>query len=237
MISARCTRHRPLWATISGWLVAPPRQRVGPLAGVAELVCVAAEGDRVAVDDAGDDRRQLPGSGDHQGLVDQPQSVLDSPLPEQRAALLVAGQPDQIRVAESLADRGRLGRGGVAGLPVAARHLLQPDGDQQPAPFDAVALVSRRAAAAHGRTNPAREPSRRGTACCGRSRTRIARRATSRRSPGAVDAPAPSRRHSRHRGRACMPTRANSSRSSAPSPAAFSAAESASYASSHACSA
>ena len=35
---------------------------------------------------------------------------VDPPLPEQGAALLVAGEPDQVRVAEPLADRGRLGR-------------------------------------------------------------------------------------------------------------------------------
>ena len=189
-----------------GLAVAPARQRVGPLASVADLVCVAAEGDRVAVHDAGDDRRQLARSRDHQRLVDQPQSVLDSSLPEQRTALLVAGQPDQVRVAEALADRGR----------IAPRWRSRPPSRRAPSARarrgPAASPVRRnrarlaRATVARGRTNLALEPSRRETACCGRPRTRIARPATSRRSPGAVDAPAPSRRHSRHRGRACMPS-------------------------------
>jgi hypothetical protein len=40
-----------------GLALAPPRKRLGPLPGSAELVGVATEGDRVAVDDPGDDRR------------------------------------------------------------------------------------------------------------------------------------------------------------------------------------
>lgn len=40
-----------------GLALAPPRQCLGPLPGIAELVGVATEGDRVAVDDPGDDRR------------------------------------------------------------------------------------------------------------------------------------------------------------------------------------
>ena len=75
-------------------------------------------------------------------LVDQPQPVLDTPLLDQRAALLVAGQPDEVGVTEALADRSGFGGGGVPRLPVAGAHLPQPDRDQQPAALDAVAPVA-----------------------------------------------------------------------------------------------
>jgi hypothetical protein len=71
-----------------GLLIAPPRQGGGPLAGAAQLVHVATERDRVAIDDAGDDRRQLPrGDGDH-GLVHQPQALLLPTLFDQGVSLL-----------------------------------------------------------------------------------------------------------------------------------------------------
>ena len=48
-----------------GLALTPPRQRLGPLPRMAELAGVKTEGDRVAVDDPGDDRRQLArGRGD-----------------------------------------------------------------------------------------------------------------------------------------------------------------------------
>ena len=121
-----------------GLAIAPPLQGLGPLPGMTQLVHALTERDRVAVDDAGHDRRQLTREGDHQDLVDHSQALPDSPLLDQGAALLVAGEPDQVRVAEALADLGGDGRGGIPGLPVTARHLLQPDRNQQIAAFDAV---------------------------------------------------------------------------------------------------
>jgi len=63
-----------------GLLLAPARQRRGPLAGAAQLVRVATERDRVAVDDAGNDRRQLPRGDGHHGFVDQAQAICRSSL-------------------------------------------------------------------------------------------------------------------------------------------------------------
>ena len=141
-----------------GLALAPPRQRLGPLPGVAELVGVATEGDRVAVDDPGDDRRQLARRGGDQDLVDQPQALGDPPVLDQRATLVVPREPQEVAIAEPLSDLGGLGRGGMGGLVVAASHLLQPDGDQQIAALDAVLLDS------FEQTPPAREPSTRSPA-------------------------------------------------------------------------
>ena len=125
-----------------GLAVAPPCQCVRPLAGVAQLECVATEGDRIAEDDAGDHRGELAIAHHHEGLVDQSQRNVGPCLPEQGPALLVAREPDQVGVPESLADFGCLDRGRVARLKVAARHLLEPERDQEPAALDAVAPVA-----------------------------------------------------------------------------------------------
>ena len=125
-----------------GLAVAPPRQRVRPLAGVAQLECVATEGDRVAEDDAGDHRGELAIARHHEGLVDQSQRRVGPCLPEQGPALLVVREPDQVGVPESLADLGGLDRGRVARLVVTTGHLLEPARDQEPAALDAVAPVA-----------------------------------------------------------------------------------------------
>jgi hypothetical protein len=76
-----------------GLALAPPRKRLGPLPGIAELVGVATESDRVAVDDPGDDRRELTGGGGDEDLVDQPQAVGDPSLLDERATLVIAREP------------------------------------------------------------------------------------------------------------------------------------------------
>jgi len=118
--------------------IAPDRECVRPLANVTELERVVAEVDRVAVDDPADHRRQGPGAHDDQNLVDQPEALVDPTELDQRAALLVAGEPGQVRVLEAFADRRGLDRRRMTGFPVVATHFRKPGRDQQVAALDAV---------------------------------------------------------------------------------------------------
>ena len=93
-----------------GLAVTPLGQRIGPLAGAAHVVRVLTERDRVAVDDAGDDRRQLARRDGHHGLVHQPEALLRPALPHQGVALPHPRDRDEVRIAVALADRGSLRR-------------------------------------------------------------------------------------------------------------------------------
>jgi hypothetical protein len=53
-------------------------------------------------------------------------------------ALLVHGERDEVRIAETLADLGSLGRGGGRGLVVTRGRLLHQGGEQQITLLDAV---------------------------------------------------------------------------------------------------
>ena len=141
-----------------GLALAPARQGLCPLPDVAQLVGVPTERDCVAVDDAGDDRRQLTRVGDHKRFVDKPQALLAPPLLEQGAALIVPSEPDQVQIAEAFADLGGLGRSRVPGLPVTPGHLLQPGRDQEITTLDAVLL--RLVQQALRASEPATRPSR-----------------------------------------------------------------------------
>ena len=60
--------------------LAPAAQRRGPLAHAVERIDAVAARDRAAVDDAGDDRRQLARGGGHHRLVQQGESALELTL-------------------------------------------------------------------------------------------------------------------------------------------------------------
>ena len=124
-----------------GLALAPARKGGGPLLRAADLIRVLAGEDHAAVDDAGDDRRELAGGDRHHRLVEQPQALLDAPAPDQDVALLVGGEREQVRVAEALADRRGLGGGRGGRLEVAARLLLEDDRQQQVAALDAVVVA------------------------------------------------------------------------------------------------
>ena len=176
MISARWTRHRPLWATISGWRSHHPRERVGPLARVAQLVRVPTERDRVAVDDPGDDRRQLAGGGRDEHLVDQPQALGDPSLLDQRAS---PGRPARARPGRDrrTARRSRRPRRQCRRRP---RSRRSPSARARPGSAGSRARRSPprrlRAGARRARTIRSLARARRGRAGCGRSRTRTGRR-------------------------------------------------------------
>ncbi len=120
-------------------LLAPAGQRVGPLARPAELVRALAERDRVAVDEAGDDRCEAVRRGEQHRLVEQTQPLLGSPEADERVGLVLGGEGDEVVVAEPLADPHRLGGTVVSCLVVAARSVREHPRNQQIAALDVVA--------------------------------------------------------------------------------------------------
>jgi hypothetical protein len=94
----------------------------------AELVLVAAERDRVAVDDPGDDRRQLTGRHRDHRLVDEAETGFDRSSTDERVALLHQCDRQEIRVPEALADLRDLGRHAERGVVVAREDVLEEVG-------------------------------------------------------------------------------------------------------------
>jgi hypothetical protein len=114
-----------------GLLLAPLGQCGRPLAGAAYLADVSAKRGRVAVDDAGDDGRELARrNGDH-GLVHQPQAAARPAESDERVALLHQADRDEIAIPEAFADLRRLGRRRARCLEVPARRLLEKYRDQE----------------------------------------------------------------------------------------------------------
>jgi hypothetical protein len=138
LISARWTRHRPLCAIISGWRSHHAVSADRPFAHVPELEGGCAERNRVAVNDAGHDRRQLIGVSHDQRFVDQPECIFSPAESQQRSRLLIACKPDQIGVAEPGANGLGLDGRPEALVEQPASHLFEPHGRQQIAPLETV---------------------------------------------------------------------------------------------------
>ena len=203
MISARCTRQRPVKATRSGWRCAPGREGGRPFSGAADLVGVLAGQDHAAVDDPGDDRRELArGHRDHR-LVEQAAGPRRDARPDQDVALLVGGEGEQVGVAEALSDRGGLARGGGRRLAVAAGLLLEYGRQQQVAALDAVALLALQQPP--GAPQPAARPADLPVAGEGDADPERAAQGgdLAARRPGGRDARARAGRGTRPRGRSC----------------------------------
>ena len=98
--------------------VTPPDQPEHPCPSMGDLEGVLAEHESVAIENAGDDRRQLLRRGRDDGLIDQAQPLLDAAHIEQRAGLVVTRQPRQVKIAEPLAHLLGSHRHGVATLEV-----------------------------------------------------------------------------------------------------------------------
>ena len=111
---------QPIVGDHFGLTLAPSGQRASPLPHVSHVVRGPAEGDGVAIDDAGHDRRQIVRRRSGQRFVHQPQAFLHPSESHQCACLIVPREPDQIRIPEPLADLGGPQRRGVAILKVAA---------------------------------------------------------------------------------------------------------------------
>ena len=123
-------------------LLAPARQRLRPLARAPKLVHVTAERDRVAVDDAGDNRRELTRRDGHHGLVHEPHAVLGPSLPDERVALLHQRERHEVLVAEPLADLRDLRGARVRRRRSRPGRVLEKRRDQEIAALDAVGILA-----------------------------------------------------------------------------------------------
>ena len=84
----------------------PVRERPRPLARAPHLVDLLAREDHAAVDDPGDDRRQLLGRDRDHRLVEEREAVAHLTVPDQHVTLAVDREREEIAIAEALADRG-----------------------------------------------------------------------------------------------------------------------------------
>ena len=76
--------------------LAPGGERCRPLARPVDRIDPLAAGDDGAIDDAGDHRRQLAGARRHHGLVEAGEAVGNLALADERPALKVSRQGDEI---------------------------------------------------------------------------------------------------------------------------------------------
>ena len=183
---------------------APCGQRSGPLSHVAHVVNGSTEGDGVAVDDARHDRRQFVSDRSYQCFVHQAETFLDTSEPQQCSCLVMPCQPHEIGISEALPDLIGLDRHGVAARKVTAAHMLQPNGNQQIAPLDAVAAIALKQPLRTG-NHPVprtRSPLNKNY---GRSRRRTAQRGARRLYSDTPGGPVPGWRRNRHLDQACTP--------------------------------
>jgi hypothetical protein len=119
--------------------LAPVREGRGPFLRPAQVEDLLARFDHGAVDDPGDDRRDLAGGdGDHH-LVQQCQRRGGLTRSDQRLAHAEPSERHQVRHVEAVTDRGGPGGGGPRGANVALLHVLQRDRHEQVALFHTVA--------------------------------------------------------------------------------------------------
>ena len=121
--------------------LAPPAESRGPLPGAADLVHLLAREDHAAVDETGDDRRELARRQRHHRLVEERQALGDPAARRQHLALCMSREGEEIRVAEAPSDRRGLARGRGRRLPVPRRGMPEHVRDQGIAALDAVPLV------------------------------------------------------------------------------------------------
>ena len=123
-------------------LLAPACQRLRPFARAPKLVRVAAERDRVAVDDSGHHGRQLTCGDRHHRLVHQPQALLGPPLTHQGVALLHDRERDEVRVAKPLCELRDLSGSRVDSGELAFPRVLEEARDQEIAVRDAFPTIA-----------------------------------------------------------------------------------------------
>ena len=108
-----------------GLTLAPEREGGGPLPGAAQLVHALTDRDRVAVEDAGHDRREPAARHRHHALVHEPQPLSGSSELEERVTQVHHADRDQVAIAEALADRDGLGCLRPCCFEVALREALE----------------------------------------------------------------------------------------------------------------
>lgn len=105
-------------------------QRRRPLLRAAKVEDLLARLDHAAVDRAGDHRRHLVRSHRDHRLVEHGHALDDPSLPDQGAALDVAGERYQVDLTEPLADLSGLAGARVSAGPVSLDRAQQRRGDQ-----------------------------------------------------------------------------------------------------------
>ena len=118
--------------------LAPSAERSRPFARAIERVALLAGRDDAAVDQPGDERRELAARRGHHRLVEERQAFREPTVPDQRASLEVPAERAQVAVAVAIADLGSLRGSRPSGRVIAggreAEHVRQP----QVAALDAV---------------------------------------------------------------------------------------------------
>ncbi len=137
-----------------GLLLAPPGQRGGPLAGTAQRVYLLAGLDHAAIDQTRHDGRQLSRDDRKHGLVEERESSLDLPLPNESPALQVTGAGDQVGISKAITNLGGAAAVGVRGVAIAFGEALLSDGQQQVAVLYAVAAFDAAGAPARATRSP-----------------------------------------------------------------------------------
>ena len=156
MISARCARQLSGEGHHVRLLLAPARQHRRPLAGATQGIDLVAAFDNAAVDEAGDDRRELTGArGDHR-LVEHAQALLDPAELRDRSPFDVQRDRGEVGVGEALRDLDRRAGRRARRLVVAGLLLVEHGRDEQ------IALLRARGAVRIDETLGATEPAHRG---------------------------------------------------------------------------
>ena len=115
----------------AGLAVAPGGQRLGPLAGPAQLRHLVADLDHPAVDGARDRGRELAGHGRHHGLVEHGQASGDLAPGHRGRPLEELAEGHQVGLAGLAPDPGRPGRRRLGGGVVPGPELLHGRREQQ----------------------------------------------------------------------------------------------------------
>ena len=122
-----------------GLLGAPAGQRRRPLARPAKLRGLLAPVDHAAVDDAGDDRRELAGGHGHHRLVQEPDPTVELSEPHEVVPLVDEGECQEVGIAVALGDGRRLARDVHGARPVAGLRPAERVGEREVALFHALA--------------------------------------------------------------------------------------------------
>ncbi len=128
-------------ATISGCSAHQSAERSRPLARAPHLVHLLAGEDDAAVDDPGDDRRELLGGDRDHGLVEQGETFAHPSVLDQHVALAVDREREEVAVAEALADANGLLCGRGCRGEVSGGLVLEHRRQEQVAALGALALV------------------------------------------------------------------------------------------------
>ena len=114
MISERWMRHASGEGHELRLRLTPPAERSRPFARAIERVALLAGRDDAAVDQTGDERRELAARHRHHRLVEERQAFREPTVPDQRASLEAPAERAEVAVPVAVADLGSLRGSGAA---------------------------------------------------------------------------------------------------------------------------